>query len=95
LPAPELPTSTTLQPAPSHGASAAAAACYIRESFSGRPLELDGQGRAVTLSIGVAVLAPADRHFSQLLQRADRAMYQAKHAGRDLVMSDPMSGWES
>jgi len=77
------------------GASAAAAAERIRESFSGQPLELDGQRRAVTLSIGVAVLAPADRHFSQLLQRADRAMYAAKHAGRDLVMSDPMSGWES
>lgn len=77
------------------GASAAAAAERIRESFSGRPLELDGQRRGVTLSIGVAVLAPADRHFSQLLQRADRAMYAAKHAGRDLVMSDPMSGWES
>lgn len=77
------------------GASAAAAAERIRESFSGQPLELDGQQRKVTLSIGVAVLAPADRHFSQLLQRADRAMYAAKHAGRDLVMSDPMSGWEA
>lgn len=77
------------------GASAAAAAERIRESFSGQPLDLDGQRRAVTLSIGVAVLAPADRQFSQLLQRADRAMYAAKHAGRDLVMSDPMSGWES
>jgi diguanylate cyclase (GGDEF)-like protein len=76
------------------GSSAAAAAERIRESFSGHPLELDGHRRAVTLSIGVAVLAPADRHFSQLLQRADRAMYSAKRAGRDLVMSDPMSGWE-
>ena len=50
--------------------------------------------RTVTLSIGVAVLAPADRLFSQLLQRGDRAMYAAKHAGRDLVMADAMSGWE-
>ena len=76
-------------------ASAAAAAERIRESFSGEPLVLGEQRRAVTLSIGVAVLAPADRHFSQLLQRADRAMYAAKNAGRDLVISDPMSGWES
>lgn len=77
------------------GSSAAAAAERIRESFSDRPLDLEGRPRTVTLSIGVAVLAPADRHFSQLLQRADRAMYAAKNAGRDLVMSDPMSGWET
>lgn len=78
-----------------NGESAAAAAERIRASFSGKPLELEGRRRAVTLSIGVAVLAPADRHFSQLLQRADRAMYAAKNAGRDLVVSDPMSGWDT
>ena len=77
------------------GESAAAAAERIRASFSGQPLELGDRRRAVTLSIGVAVLAPADRHFSQLLQRADRAMYAAKNAGRDLVVSDPMSGWDT
>lgn len=77
------------------GASASAAAERIRESFSAQPLDLDGRKRTVTLSIGVAVLAPADRHFSQLLQRADRAMYSAKHAGRDLVVADPMSGWDA
>ena len=25
----------------------------------------------------------------------DRAMYAAKHAGRDLVMADAMSGWDN
>ena len=79
----------------SDGASATAAAERIREAFSARPLDLRGQPRKVTLSIGVAVLAPADRLFSQLLQRGDRAMYAAKHAGRDLVMADAMSGWDS
>ena len=78
----------------SDGASATAAAERIREAFSDRPLDLRGQPRKVTLSIGVAVLAPADRLFSQLLQRGDRAMYAAKHAGRDLVMADAMSGWD-
>jgi diguanylate cyclase (GGDEF)-like protein len=77
------------------GASAVAAAERIRQAFSDRPLDLQGQKREVTLSIGVAVLAPADRLFSQLLLRGDRAMYAAKHAGRDLVMADAMSGWES
>ena len=77
------------------GDSAVAAAERIREAFSQRPLDLRGERRKVTLSIGVAVLAPADRLFSQLLQRGDRAMYAAKHAGRDLVMADAMSGWDS
>ena len=73
--------------------SAVAAAERIREDFNALPLVLGEERRPVTLSIGVAVLAPADRLFSQLLQRADRAMYAAKKAGRDLVMADPMSGW--
>ena len=76
-------------------ASAVAAAERIREAFSAQPLVLGEQRRPVTLSIGVAVLAPADRQFSQLLQRADRAMYAAKKAGRDLVMADGMGGWEA
>jgi diguanylate cyclase (GGDEF)-like protein len=66
----------------------------IRQGFSCRPLRLENEERRVTLSVGAAVLAPADRQFSQLLQRADRAMYAAKNAGRDLVISDAMSGWD-
>jgi diguanylate cyclase (GGDEF)-like protein len=67
----------------------------IRQTFSATPLPLDGELRKVTLSVGAAVLAPADRQFSQLLLRADRAMYAAKNAGRDLVISDAMSGWDA
>ncbi|KAA2284062.1 GGDEF domain-containing protein [Arenimonas fontis] len=74
-------------------ASAVAAAERIRENFNALPLVLGDVLRPVTLSIGVAVLAPADRLFSQLLQRGDRAMYAAKNAGRNLVIADPMSGW--
>ncbi len=76
-------------------ASGISAGERIRQGFSAAPLRMGGDQRTVTLSIGVAVLAPADRLFSQLLQRADRAMYAAKNAGRDLVMADAMSGWES
>ena len=74
--------------------AAMSAAERIRAAFSATPLELDGHRRRVTLSVGVAVLAPADREFAQLLSRADRAMYAAKNAGRDLVIADAMSGWE-
>ncbi|GAB2499484.1 GGDEF domain-containing protein [Arenimonas alkanexedens] len=75
-------------------ASAVSAGERIRLGFSARPLLLAEGRRSATLSIGVAMLAPMDRHFSQLLQRADRAMYAAKNAGRNLVMADAMSGWE-
>ena len=76
-------------------ASAVSAGERIRQGFSAMPLRMGGDQRTVTLSVGVAVLAPADRQFSQLLQRADRAMYAAKNAGRNLVMADAMSGWEN
>ena len=76
------------------GASAVNAGERIRQHFADEPLAMGGHVRRVTLSIGVATLAPMDREFSQLLQRGDRAMYTAKNAGRDLVMPDPMTGWE-
>ena len=75
------------------GTSAVAAGERIREAFAAMPLRLGEKARAVTISVGAAVLAPADRHFSQLLQRGDRAMYAAKNAGRNLVMADAMGGW--
>lgn len=77
------------------GASAVQAGERIRLSFSAQPLRMDGHQRTVTLSVGVATLAPMDREFSQLLQRGDRAMYAAKNAGRDQVMADAMTGWDS
>ncbi len=42
--------------------------------------------RLVTLSIGVAALPAGDDNTSQtLIEAADRALYRAKHAGRNLV----------
>ncbi|TPG11121.1 GGDEF domain-containing protein [Rhodanobacter glycinis] len=41
--------------------------------------------RAVTISIGVAQSAPSDGS-TDLIQRADAMLYDAKHAGRDRVM---------
>ena len=42
----------------------------------------------VTVSIGLATLRPGET-ASQWLARADAAMYQAKHEGRDRVVADP------
>ena len=49
-------------------------------------LEADGRpSRAVTVSIGAAERTGVDHRIEQLLDRADRALYQAKHGGRDRV----------
>lgn len=39
----------------------------------------------LTVSIGVAELAPGDQEVADLIARADKALYQAKEAGRDRV----------
>ncbi len=47
------------------------------------------QGRAgefsVTVSIGLTLASPDDSDFAQTMERADRALYQAKALGRDRV----------
>ncbi|MDQ1683082.1 MAG: hypothetical protein QOH99_1623, partial [Frankiaceae bacterium] len=43
-------------------------------------------GRPLTASFGIAVVAPSDAGADSLMHRADEAMYLAKQAGRDRVM---------
>jgi diguanylate cyclase (GGDEF)-like protein len=72
--------------------AAHAAAERLRCAFADAPMQLRGCATApelsVTVSVGVAVLEPGDLQFSQLLRRADRAMYAAKAAGRNRVVLD-------
>ncbi|WP_110677237.1 sensor domain-containing diguanylate cyclase [Salinicola sp. RZ23] len=52
----------------------------------------DGEGEAsVTLSIGVAQLAPTCRSFHDLMVLADRALYRAKHEGRNRIQGHDVS----
>ena len=69
-------------------ASALAAAERLRHAFADAPMLLEGRSHEVTVSVGVAILQPEDKSFSDLLRRADRAMYAAKSAGRNRVMMD-------
>lgn len=46
----------------------------------------DQQPRGMTASVGVASRLPSDRHLRDWLDRADKALYQAKHKGRDRVV---------
>jgi diguanylate cyclase (GGDEF)-like protein len=65
---------------------ALATAERLRTAIGGTPLALDPQPHATTISLGVALLDDTDRSFSDLLRRADRALYAAKDAGRDRVV---------
>ncbi|MFC3714355.1 diguanylate cyclase [Sphingoaurantiacus capsulatus] len=58
----------------------------------GVPTELDGRRIAITASAGVAEWRAPDESIPSLLDRADRALYAAKRAGRDrtLLASDAL-----
>lgn len=69
-------------------AQACQAAQRFRTSLAERELPHSGSKVSpfVTVSIGVAELDPETMdHFDQVLQRADQALYRAKHQGRDRV----------
>ena len=58
----------------------------LRHTVANEPFDLsDEQKLSITVSIGVAMY---DGHpdYQQVMRRADKALYQAKHAGRDCVM---------
>ena len=41
----------------------------------------------MTVSVGVAVAEHPDEPIGELVERADRALYRAKRAGRDRVVA--------
>jgi diguanylate cyclase (GGDEF)-like protein len=66
-------------------AHAASLAERLREAVASRRF----QGIAVTVSIGVAQWRRGEGSVPTALDRADRALYEAKHAGRDRVVLAP------
>ena len=65
--------------------SATIAAERLRWAIAGLPADINGEMLNLTVSVGVAMVQPTDSSGSELLQRADAAMYDAKRAGRDRV----------
>ena len=62
----------------------------IRESLGDDPIfAADGSEIRLTCSIGVAALDADHDDDESVLARADAALYEAKHAGRDSVASQP------
>lgn len=57
----------------------------LRKAVENTPFGADGDTIQVTVSVGVARRGPLDRDFSDLLRRADRALYAAKKGGRNRV----------
>lgn len=58
----------------------------IRESCAAKQLQYEGRDFHVTVSIGITELAQ-DEGFSSALNRADKYLYEAKHSGRNKVVT--------
>lgn len=61
------------------------AAERIRQAMETWPIRAYDEDLKVTLSIGVATYPEDSREIGSLIDKADRAMYRAKHAGRNRV----------
>lgn len=46
------------------------------------------ESRPISVSVGVATLRSDDRDITTVIARADQALYEAKHQGRDCVSTD-------
>lgn len=58
---------------------------YLRSMVEGLKIETEAGTLRVTSSIGVASVMPKDRSIKTALNRADKALYSAKSAGRNRV----------
>ena len=65
---------------------AATLARRFRDAIVAHPLHFEGQELTITASFGVATLIDADTSPMDLLDRADRALYDAKGKGGNLVV---------
>jgi len=65
--------------------SALLAAQRMCRAIEDAPFEYNGQSRNITISMGLAHMAPADSEQSAL-RSADAALYRAKHEGRNRVV---------
>jgi diguanylate cyclase (GGDEF)-like protein len=57
----------------------------LRQRIESTPLQLNGLGLPVTVSVGIAAMAASDEKVDAVLVRADKALYCAKHGGRNRV----------
>jgi diguanylate cyclase len=58
----------------------------LRQVYADNPFSVDGQRLQSTISIGIADSVDVGTDFKSLVLAADKALYEAKLAGRNLVM---------
>ena len=58
----------------------------LRQAYADNPFVIDGQRLQSTISIGIADSVEVGKAFKSLVVAADEALYDAKQAGRNLVM---------
>ena len=71
------------------GNAAAELAERLRQTVAGEPLLTAAGSLPVTISVGLAYVDGGGEDLTQLLTRADHALYQAKQTGRDRVCVAP------
>lgn len=59
----------------------------LRRAVRDAPFDFGGDTLALTVSIGVAASGPEDANIESPIGRADEALYRAKEAGRDCVIT--------
>jgi hypothetical protein len=64
----------------------------MRARIAATPIDAAGQPVRVTVSIGVSTIDHTDASVEEVFARADRALYLAKHSGRDAVRFEPGPG---
>lgn len=57
----------------------------LRLRVSLEPPQFDGHPISITVSIGISALTASDTNAAEAVVRADRALYEAKHGGRNTV----------
>ena len=55
------------------------------KTLTERAIELNGRAVEMTASFGVAMIAGRDSTLTDIIVRADRALYRSKRAGRNRV----------
>ena len=65
----------------------------LRLAIAGLRLPLEGcEPLSFTVSVGLVEVAPECESFEQAMKRADQALYQAKHEGRNRVVTATLAG---
>jgi diguanylate cyclase (GGDEF)-like protein len=66
----------------------------LRERLASEGLDVDGERMFVTVSIGLVSFSGGDEAQEALLKRADELLYAAKHAGRNVLMTEAQAADE-